>query len=603
MLKEDTVESDSMNNEVQEVMKDNLELMLEVVMKIREDEEFAKNIYANCPRLQHLMEEHPDLRPVFEDPKLVRLNFEQVYRDNGGVLPEDKPKKKSCLSKVVNHPLFKVLRFFLLIKKLLNCIMGGGFAMIKGCFAGLCFEEAAEHLGGDAGGDGAGEGGGDADGGDHQPSPENQANQEKLNAAADHMEDPEVQERMNEILENNPDDLAEAIENDPELKALRDSNALCAELMGDPDTMRILVDPDNLRALGEAPDLIEQDFANPDWSAPNDLEVGADGADVDVNADVDADADQEVAEEEKGVYDEEAAEEGEDEEGMMEDFEMEKNEGKSDNADASNRKKGRQKKSDRKKNKNGGGGGFLGGLATGITDMVAAEVVGFGMGELTSGGDGLDGLEDEVPADDLADAADEAGNAAADNANAAVAASEVLLNDDVAGGLEDGMDDIEDTQEDGKSDSRTAERAKAGAIGAGAGLAVHSIPTNSRGRGVVEGEEDKDGKKKAVDDDETVAEDADGEVEGENKKKKSRFRAIGKAVSSMATAAKEHVATAVLGDDVGEMLVEKIEESDDEEDEDKNAAAKKKEEEKKQKEVEKRAAKEEKKKRKAEKKR
>jgi hypothetical protein len=46
---------------------------------------------------------------------------------------------------------------------------------------------------------------------------------------------------------------------------LRESNGLCAELMSDPSTMRILVDPENLRALGDCPDLIEMDFADPSW--------------------------------------------------------------------------------------------------------------------------------------------------------------------------------------------------------------------------------------------------------------------------------------------------------------------------------------------------
>jgi len=64
--------------------------------------------------------------------------------------------------------------------------------------------------------------------------------------------DPEVQERIQDILNtDDPAALEEAIENDPELRALRDSNPLCAELMSDPETMKILVDPDNLRALGE----------------------------------------------------------------------------------------------------------------------------------------------------------------------------------------------------------------------------------------------------------------------------------------------------------------------------------------------------------------
>jgi hypothetical protein len=569
-----------MDEEVQEVMKDNLELMLDVVMKIREDEEFARNIYANCPRLQDLLEHHPDLKPVFEDPHFVRINFEEVYRNAGGALPEDKPKKVSCynkvvtpcLSKVVNHPLFKVLRFFILIKKMVSCVMGGGFAMIKGCFCGLCFDEAADNIG-DMDGDG-----GD---GDHESSPQNQANREQLNKAADHMEEPEVQERMNELLESNdPDELAEAVEKDPELKALRDSNPLCAELMAEPETMRILVDPDNLRALGECPDLIEQDFSNPDWSSP-DIEVGEPEIDgVDVDADADADANPEEGEEEE-AYDEEAAEEGEAEDGMIDDFEMEEQDGNKSNAATKSKSKSKDKK---QKKEGGGGGGMLSSLGAGITDMVAGELIGVTMGELTGGGDDLGGLEEveDIPTDDLADAAEGAGAAASDTANGLAATSEILMSDetfDNLDNLEDGLDEIEDTHDDraagagtdgdadkgdsGKGENRNASRAKAGAIGAAGGLAVHTAMPGGRSRGA-DGEP-KEGK--TLDDDKTLYDDQEGEEE-EEKSKKSRFGFVGNMVSSLATAAKEHVASAVLGDDFGEMLVEKQEE-DKEEDDDK----------------------------------
>jgi hypothetical protein len=63
---------------------------------------------------------------------------------------------------------------------------------------------------------------------------------------------------MQTILHADPDKIDELIEADSELRALRDSGPLCAELMSSPDTMKILVDPDNLRALAEAPQLIEQ---------------------------------------------------------------------------------------------------------------------------------------------------------------------------------------------------------------------------------------------------------------------------------------------------------------------------------------------------------
>ena len=145
-ITQSTPVSDELTDQVQEVMKDNLELMLDVVMRIREEPDFAKNIYKDCPRLQHLLDQYPDLRPIFEDPKLVRINFEQVYRDAGGVLPEDEKKKKTWLVWLVNSPISKVLKLLLFVKKLVACIAGGGFAFISGCLLECCFEDALEEL-------------------------------------------------------------------------------------------------------------------------------------------------------------------------------------------------------------------------------------------------------------------------------------------------------------------------------------------------------------------------------------------------------------------------------------------------------------------------
>lgn len=135
---------DELNEAAQEVMKDNLEMMRDIVMRLREDEEFASGMYKDCPRLQHLLDQYPDLRPVFEDPKLVSINFETVYREAGGVLPGDEVKKKGCWQWFVNSPFFKVIKFLLFIKKLMACIAGGGFAMVTGLFMGCCFEDAID---------------------------------------------------------------------------------------------------------------------------------------------------------------------------------------------------------------------------------------------------------------------------------------------------------------------------------------------------------------------------------------------------------------------------------------------------------------------------
>jgi hypothetical protein len=115
-----------LQGQAQEVMNDNLELMREIVMKIREDEEFARNIYKDCPRLQELLKQHPDLRPLFEDPKFIVISFEKVFRDAGGVLPGDPPVKprrfervKQTIAAITSHPLFKVFKYLMLIKKII----------------------------------------------------------------------------------------------------------------------------------------------------------------------------------------------------------------------------------------------------------------------------------------------------------------------------------------------------------------------------------------------------------------------------------------------------------------------------------------------------
>eukprot|EP00977_Amphora_coffeiformis_P009888 scaffold2290_cov170-Amphora_coffeaeformis.AAC.8 len=171
-------------NEVEALMHENLDLMYDIVMRIREDKEFAANIYAECPRLQHLLDQNPDLRPIFEDPYLVRINFEKVYREAGGVLPDDKPPSKGIIATIVSHPCFKVFRFLLIIKKIVNCIMGSGASFLKGIAQGLCFEDVTDLA--DAGQD-PNNANADYDH-DHDTSPENQENREALNRAADHME-------------------------------------------------------------------------------------------------------------------------------------------------------------------------------------------------------------------------------------------------------------------------------------------------------------------------------------------------------------------------------------------------------------------------------
>jgi len=512
----------------QEVMKDHLSIMRDVVMKIRHQEGYAKAMYANCPRLQHLLDKNPDLRPVFEDPRLVRINFETVYKEAGGILPEDEEEEErkrnnpSLIMRIANHPIFKFLKVLIFVKKIIGCIAGGGIALVSSCWTCMadcctdcCCEEAVEEVG-------------EVDEWDEEneyglEDAAMDENQKALNTAADYMEDPEVQEQMQRLLED-PENLEDAIENDAELRALRDSNPLCAELMQDPETMKILTDPDNLRALGEAPQMIELDFNDPHGFNPQsdfvDVEAGElDGLEasedfletsgsMDGLEAYDADYDEnevyfpmedeglELGEsimeeggfEDEGLGDEQiemteledpAAEvpaEQQATSGWEDDFELEQQEveveGGDGNAEAANKGKANQKAQNKKNQtatteKKGGMAGVITSFGVAATDVIAAQIVGevFGAdflpGDLLGGGGDLDlGGLD----------------AAADNADA-------LVNDDVADLAEDTADDIDDTRDnadggDGKDGGKQQGRASidsmgrknyVGLMGAGAG--------------------------------------------------------------------------------------------------------------------------------------
>lgn len=170
---------------IQDAMGSELDLMLDIIMQIREDEAFARSIYANCPRLQHLLDQHPDLRPIFDDPKMVRLNFEDVYRKAGGILPEDTPTIKQrvllIVGRIVRHPLFKVVRFLLVVKKIYNCIVGGGLSCARDALCAM-FSDGGTAAAAAANGDGDV----DVDGGD--VNPDNDACREQLISCADYME-------------------------------------------------------------------------------------------------------------------------------------------------------------------------------------------------------------------------------------------------------------------------------------------------------------------------------------------------------------------------------------------------------------------------------
>jgi hypothetical protein len=570
-----------LQGQAQEVMKDNLELMKDIVMKIREDPEFAKGIYKNCPRLQHLLDQYPDLRPIFEDPKLVRLNFEQVYRDAGGVLPEDEEKKKqSCLVWFVNSPIFKILKVLLFVKRLVMCILGGGLAFVTGCFLGCCYEDALEEVGEE----------------DEVQVDAVDPSQEALNRAADHMEDPEVQEQMQRLLDD-PENLQEAIENDPELRALRDSNPLCEELMSDPETMRVLTDPDNLRALGEAPSLIEADFVDPDsFVADADIETGGvdggydafdGGGDTgddglametdEVDDGLDAGADDDVFADEVEVAEDD---------GWWEDAEVEATEVeaggdhvataetvRSSRAQASAEAEAEEQALAAAEGAETGNGGRFGGIMASIgvmaTDLIAAQIVGSVFGDDLMGLMGGGGGEPDLDV------------AAVDNLDAAVAevadaADQVTAIEEVAQAAEDTVEEV-DTQAaraeqvaeatveaaDAAEEALEEEaRRMAVSTGVAIGVGVAAAGGLAAAGGVMAVRahrardlEGKNAERGMIVSEEEVFVD---EVQPVEAPKKNRFGlgAIRNFGASLATAAVEHVTTSFLGDDLGEQVID-----------------------------------------------
>jgi hypothetical protein len=545
-----------LQDKAQEVMKDNLELMREVVMKIREDPDFAKNIYANCPRLQHLLDQYPDLRPIFEDPKLVRINFEQVYRDAGGVLPEDEAKKTSWLVWLVNSPVFKVLRLLLFVKKIVSCIVGGGFAFVTGCVTGCCFEDALEEV----------------DDPDDAGAEMMDPSKEALNRAADHMEDPEVQERMQALLED-PDNLQEAIENDSELRALRDSNPLCEELMSDPETMRVLTDPDNLRALGECPQLIEADFIDPDGFTPTDVETGGmeglgdagydpfDGGDMEFEADNEFQADNDFEDEDDVAVDDELAAEEEDD-AWWGDVEIEEQEPDKDGADngtdAANANAARAQRAQERSEEeppsdanNGRFGGFMATIGAVATDLIGAQIVGGVFStEMMQGMPGA-GMMDGGGGMDMGGG----GNNNFDQIDKVADQAAALFDDDVADVANNVMEETTDkagetadenaskANLDTNNDDNTTAAVAAGAAGA-AGVLLVGGAVAARSRGTNH-DSVQDGFADGFADEEEVE---------DKPERKSRFAAIARLAGAMATNAKEQVATSVLGDSWGAQL-------------------------------------------------
>lgn len=240
------------------------------------------------------------------------------------------------------------------------------------------------------------------------------------NAAAEHFDDPAVAEEMDRLLEENPDNLDEIVENDETLRNLRDSDPIAAELMRDPETFKVITDGDNLRAMGELTQAMEGDFVNGlDGGGGVDAAANAmdalDAADTVGNAADAADAAGDAgdafenADYEEPDLDEEGDEEGgaaQDAEEYLQDAEMEDDDMKKSS------RRGQRGKGKNQRNRAGeaaqGAKGILGAgisaVAGGFLGDAMGDMMDFGGGEDLAGvaGEDIGGLED-VAADTVRD--------------------------------------------------------------------------------------------------------------------------------------------------------------------------------------------------------
>jgi hypothetical protein len=206
--------------ELEVISKDpleNLELMKRIVDLVKADEEFARNVYADCPRLQSLLTRHPDLRSFFESPRFIMINFQKVYDD-------------AVRDLVSAHPLFWVFETLARIHRVVMCPIHI-YKFIKTCFCAPLLN-------------------------DERFVP--------IYNAANRLEDPDIQAQLHEAIAGDPSLLEHFVATHEDLRTLRDSDPLYAEIMSNPDTFRIISIPDNLRALVYARELIELDILDPD---------------------------------------------------------------------------------------------------------------------------------------------------------------------------------------------------------------------------------------------------------------------------------------------------------------------------------------------------
>jgi hypothetical protein len=207
-------------SELEAISKDPLEalkIMKACVDKVNVDEEFARNIYADCPRLQALLTKRPDIRPFFESPKFIIINFRKVYDD-------------AIRDLVTSHALFWVFQILARIHRVVMCPIHI-FKVIRACSYATTLN-------------------------DERLFP--------IYNVASRLEDSDVRAQLHEAIAGDPTLLKRFVEAHEGLRALRDSDPLYAEMISDPEAFRIISIPENLRALCDAPELIQLDFLDSD---------------------------------------------------------------------------------------------------------------------------------------------------------------------------------------------------------------------------------------------------------------------------------------------------------------------------------------------------
>mmetsp|Transcript_16976 Transcript_16976/g.36955 ORF Transcript_16976/g.36955 Transcript_16976/m.36955 type:complete len:638 (-) Transcript_16976:939-2852(-) len=562
-------------SKAEQVLQDNPDAMHDLMQKIRSDPNYITQLYKDCPGMRRVLDEHPDLKKIFENPDIMKQSFEAVYVKNGGE-PEPQPdeddsdyesdtdeddyessyggsnrgkssyndgkslatedfddddtlarqkkalKKKRAAEKAAKDPTKAA--------QVLSKLAGArGIVIIAMSFMSpfkivrklgeVFFEGDIEPPTGDAA-----------------------IAADACNAAAEHFDDPAVAEEMDRLLEENPDNLDEIVENDEALRNLRDSDPIAAELMRDPETFKVITDGDNLRAMGELTQAMEGDFASG-------LEGGADaagsGADAAVTALDAADAAGNVADAADAADAFDAPDAPDADEPDLDD---ERNEGEEEEGDNyvqdGVEDKMEDKKASRKsargkgqKNRSGDAAKGAGGLMGAIGAAAAGGILGDAMGDM---------IPDFGGAEDLAGAGEEMGGL-----------EDAAALEDVGGDAEllDAADAAE-AADDGLTTEQLGMMAAAGGGAAAVGAVGGAYVLSRNGKGGEEGTRGQPG----GEGDGEEGEDGDADREEGDDNKKGMFGKlkshVGNAAAFVKDTAKETLITNVLGDDVGEAMLD-----------------------------------------------